>query len=107
MRTAHSRPTLPVMTVVASALADTWGMHDTGTGWWVVMLVSMLAFGAVVAFGAVWLFRQPSARSEPSSTTSETPREILDRRVATGEITPAEYQHRRSLIEDKADRSAD
>jgi putative membrane protein len=90
------------MSTVASVLADTWSMHDQGSGWWAIMIVSMLAFWGLVAYGAVYLIRQTSNRDgNASPQPTETPREILDRRLAAGEITPNEYQQRRSLLDDR------
>ena len=76
-------------------IADAWNMHgDGGTGGWVLMVLAMLLFwGAVVAL-VVWLVR---GRASAADGTEE-PQRILDRRLASGEITPQEYEERRQIL---------
>ena len=74
--------------------ADTWGMHDVGTGWWLLMMVGMIVFWGAVIWGIVWLLR-----SRPDGDRRESAREVLDRRLANGEISDDEYQQKRALLE--------
>lgn len=76
-------------------IADAWDMHgDVGTGWWILMVLAMLLFwGALVAL-VVWLVRGGAS----GSSAAEDPLGILDRRLASGEITPDEYEERRRII---------
>jgi putative membrane protein len=75
-------------------IADAWNMHgDVGTGGWILMVLAMLLFwGALVAL-FVWL-----VRGGVSGSAVEEPQGILDRRLASGEITPDEYEERRRII---------
>jgi putative membrane protein len=66
------------------------GMH--GLGW----LVWLVLLGALV-----WLLLNRSAgRAGPKHELHrETPHEILRRRLAGGEIPPAEYEERKALLD--------
>ena len=77
-------------------IADTWSMHgDIGTGWWIVMVLGMVAFwGAVIVVGA-WLLRSASDRGPARSAS---PRDILERRFAEGAISADEYRERRGIL---------
>lgn len=57
----------------------------------------MVAFWAAVIWFAVW-----ASRSTSRSHTSPTAMEILERRLAAGEIDPQEFEQRRHLIESGA-----
>ena len=76
-------------------LADSWGMHDGG-GWWIVMMPLMLLFWVAVVLGIVWLVRGGFDGSQGGRR--ETPTEILDRRFAEGAISAEEYRERRRVI---------
>ncbi len=82
--------------LAALVVADTWDMHDWGGGTWVVMMVGMLLFWALVILGVVWIVRELG--SSRSARDDERPSDILDQRLARGEISPEEYaQARRAL----------
>jgi putative membrane protein len=60
------------------------------------LLITLLLLGGVIV-GGVWLarmaFHSSSRQTSPSHREpSQNPREILDRRYASGEITSEEYQ---------------
>lgn len=76
------------------------GWYDTDPGWagWLMMTLGMAGFWALVVGVVVAVLR--SARSEgpgPGSRPRD-PRELLDERLARGEIDAADYQVRRDLI---------
>ena len=76
-----------------------WYMHGAGWGWWILMSVGMIAFWAAVIYLVVWLIRgaapwRPQEPSEPAA-----PLEILQRRLASGELTVAEYEDLRRALE--------
>jgi uncharacterized membrane protein len=75
---------------MTTVIADYWGWQrgDMGFGWWLVMFFINVAFWAAVIYGIVWLVRGGLHRS----TRGETPEAILDRRLASGEITVDEYE---------------
>lgn len=62
-----------------------WGMHWAGWFFWIV------GIGALV-----YLVARLSDRSTDTSRT--TPREILDRRYAAGEISSEEYEERKAKL---------
>ncbi len=74
------------------------GWYHDGVGWggWLVMVVSMLAFWALVVFAVVALFRARDER-EPS-TKGRDPLAILDERFARGEIDESEYRARAEVL---------
>ena len=91
------------MTAIASAtsvLADTnFGhMGNWGAGWWILMMIGMVVFWGLVILGIVWVVRELSGRHHASGSTGGGPLEILDRRLAAGEISPEDYQERRRIL---------
>jgi len=81
-------------------LADGWGMHGGGAGWWIVGVPFML----LMMGGMMWMMMRgmggassQSPRSE-SSGTKESPLEILERRFAEGALSVEDYQARREVL---------
>ena len=68
-----------------------WQMHDMGTGWWILMTAGWIVLWAFVLWALVGVLRM-RGRDE------RTPREILDRRLAEGEITVEEYERLRDAM---------
>ena len=66
------------------------GMHGL---WWLFWLVLL----GVLVFGG-W-GRSGGRRNRSRETPRDTPHELLHRRLAGGEITPAEYEERKSLLD--------
>jgi len=83
-------------------LADTFGIHhgDMGAGWWVLMVLGMLIFWGAVAFLVVWLVRGGVSQITPQA---ESATDILDRRLASGELSVQEYRERRAILEGTSD----
>lgn len=83
-----------------------WGSGGTW-GWdgWAAMGVMMLVLTAAVVVASVALVVW-ATRSSTSHRTYETPRSVLDRRLAAGEINDEEYAAARRLIEDRPITSA-
>lgn len=77
-------------------LADSFDWHDgdVGVGWWIVMMLGMVIFWGLLIAGVVWLLRG-AGQSKPAP---ESPLEILQRRLAQGEISIEEYEERRAAI---------
>lgn len=70
-----------------------WWWHDGwGFGGWILMTVGMLAFWGFVAWMAVAAARALSPRE------SQGPEEILDARLASGEIDIEEYERRKDVL---------
>jgi putative membrane protein len=73
-------------------------MHGIGWGWWLLMSVGMLAFWALVVYGILWLVRGGSL-VDPREASQESPKAILRRRLARGEISVEEYERLLKAIE--------
>jgi putative membrane protein len=71
-------------------------MGDWGAGWWILMALMMVAFWGLAIAGVVWLVR--TLASERHGHDRESPLEVLDHRLASGEITPEEYRERRATL---------
>lgn len=91
------------LTTAFLPLADGFdGHHDWGGGWWIVMVVGMVAFWALVIGGVVWLVRELSHRRPRRTGEGSAALEILDRRFAEGAISLEEYtERRRALLDDR------
>lgn len=75
--------------------------HDIGWGWEFLMILGMVVFAGLVALGVVWLVRTSAPASAPPSPTdpsTESAIEILDRRLANGELSVEDYHERREAI---------
>jgi putative membrane protein len=74
------------------------GFHSMGAGGWVLMALFWVALLALV----VWvLARLLPARADDhpgKDETSDTPREVLDRRLASGEIDVQTYEQLREKL---------
>lgn len=84
-------------------VADRWGMHDggIGVGWLIVMVPMML----LMMGGMMWMMRAMGGGSPPGSSApgdraavTESPVEVLKRRLAEGEISIEEYRARRAEL---------
>lgn len=76
-----------------------WGDHmDWGGGWWVVMVIGMVIFWALVVVGIVWLVREASGHRGFGVRRGHDPLELLDRRLAEGTISPDDYRERRAIL---------
>lgn len=84
------------------------GLFAQGTGWrhmngwdggwmWLWGTLMMLTWVAIIV-AAVWLLLR-SGRGGRRTQGSERAREILDERLASGEITPEEYRERRDMLQ--------
>jgi putative membrane protein len=71
-------------------------MGDWGAGWWILMAFMMVAFWGLVIVGIVWLIR--ALMAERHGHGGASPIELLDRRLARGEISPEEYRERRAIL---------
>ena len=80
--------------------ADDWGHMDLDDGWWVVMMIGMILFWGLVVLGVVWLVREltQQQRHGASGGAGNRAQEILDRRLAEGEISVDEYEQRRRTL---------
>ena len=72
-------------------------MDNWGAGWWILMMVMMVVFWGLVILGVVWLVRSLGTGHHHHHGTNAI--EVLDSRLAHGEISPDEYRERRSVLE--------
>jgi putative membrane protein len=75
-----------------------WHMHDVGWGWWFVMSIGWVAFWGLFIYAVAMLVRGPE-RPEASPPAQEEPERILQRRLASGEISVEEYQELRDALD--------
>lgn len=77
-----------------------WGWNGwggSGAGW--LMVGSMMIFWIAVIGIGIWLVMRLTDRGSTDSRPTETPRSILDRRFANGEINVEQYAEARRLLE--------
>lgn len=76
-----------------------YGDHMDGGGWrWGMFAVMVLIALAVIAL-VVWLVRTTRTPPPAPGPSAQTPMEILDRRLASGEITPEDYRQRAEILD--------
>ena len=86
-----------MLVTALSTLAEVdWHHGDIGTGWWIVMMLVMVAFWVAVIAGIVWLVRTAAGGATPRRASA---RERLDERLANGEIEVEEYQARLAALD--------
>lgn len=75
-----------------------WG-HDMGWAGWLVMWLMMLVFWGLLVAGGFWLVRSIRSDRGGAPTAPPSARQILDERLARGELTEEEYLRRRDLLQ--------
>ncbi len=70
--------------------------HGMSPAWWLLMSLLWVALVVVIVWAAVRLFPGRSERS--GSAVEERPEDILDRRLARGEIDPDTYERLRATL---------
>ncbi len=69
-----------------------FGAHE-GMGWWMVFGgMGMLIFWAIVIWLVVWGVTRVSNGSEEHRAQGQSPLDIVERRLARGEITRDEFE---------------
>jgi uncharacterized membrane protein len=66
------------------------------SGGWVLSILGMMIMLALVAALVAWIAREVGGRRRPLAATSG--REIIDRRLASGEIKADEYEQLRKTL---------
>ena len=81
-----------------------WNGHMSAAGW-ILSVVWTLIILALVVAGIVWLVSalgNRENRAAASQTSDASAREILDRRLASGELTVEQHEQLRETIDDPA-----
>jgi putative membrane protein len=82
------------------------GWYNNGWGWGsgFGMLLMLLVWGGLIALGiwAVSRLTRGSGGGQQGQPTLETPRQILDRRFAAGELTAEQYAEARRVLEGRS-----
>ena len=88
-----------MIAIATSLLADVdWDGHmDMDGGWWIVMMLGMVLFWALVIVGVVWVVRE-LGRSQRHDRAEPDALAVLDRRLAEGAISTEEYMERRDVL---------
>ena len=71
------------------------GPHDFNGGWWIVMMIGMVLFWALVVVAVVWAVR---GGGQGQAHHQSTPQEVLERRLAEGGISVEEYEERLRIL---------
>jgi putative membrane protein len=75
-----------------------WGNH-MGAGGWIFSILASFVFLALIAALIYWLLSAATSGGSPARGDSrESPKEILDRRLASGELTVEQYQQLRDPL---------
>lgn len=78
-------------------------MGGYGTDGWSAWILFMGIFWVVLIVAVVWAAVRLSRRAdEPTRGALESPRQILDRRYAAGEIDEAQYARTRRVLEGRS-----
>ena len=83
-----------------------WGDH-MGTGGWIFSILGTLIILGLVVGLIYWAVTASGQRGNTATATEETPREILDRRLASGEITVDQYAQLREALSDAPSTTSD
>lgn len=78
-----------------------WSSESWGSWIWMsaMMLVSAAVVIGLTVWVAVWATRSTTTRNTTARKSFETPRAVLDRRLAAGEIDTDEYTQARLLLD--------
>lgn len=89
-----------LLTIAQYRMDDGYDHHDVGGWHWGMAVLIVLVVAALVVL-VVWLVRSTSAHQHAApagAPVPETPQQILDRRLAEGDITPDEYRERSDIL---------
>ncbi|MDP3972898.1 MAG: hypothetical protein Q8P61_08330 [Candidatus Nanopelagicales bacterium] len=67
-------------------------MYGYGNGWWMALMpFAWIVLIGLIVWAAIMLSKRPGEGSAGAAQPRETPREMLDRRLASGEIDLETY----------------
>ena len=76
------------------------GMHDSGAGWFMVILMLVLVVAVVVAVVALMRGTVQTAGHTAAAPRVPDPRAILQERLARGDIDEADFRARMRALDD-------
>jgi len=76
-------------------------MGDWSAGEWLLMGAGMLLFWALLIGGVIWLV---TSLGRGGAVQRMSAREVLERRLAEGEISVEEFRERRGALDSESDR---
>lgn len=74
-----------------------WGNHMSAGGW-IFSVLATLIFLALIGALIYWLLSATTSAGSFRGDSRESAKEILDRRLASGELTIAQYQQLRDTL---------
>jgi putative membrane protein len=74
-----------------------WNGHMSGGGWFFSILTVIIVV-AIVGAVIVWIAREFSRESGPRASSDDASKDILDRRLASGEIDAEQYEQLRATL---------
>jgi putative membrane protein len=74
-----------------------WGDHMS-TGGWIFSILATLIFLALIGALIFWLLSATTSGGSLRGDSRESPKEVLDRRLASGELTIEQYQQLRDAL---------
>jgi putative membrane protein len=78
------------------------GFHSMGAGGWVLMALFWVAFVALIVWLVARLFPRGADDGRDLRERSNRPREILDRRLAAGELDVETYEELREQLDPRS-----
>jgi putative membrane protein len=72
--------------------------NGNGGGWGAGMVIMVVFVAALIAL-AVWAVVRLSRRTDEPARSVESPRQILDRRFASGELDETQYAQARRVLD--------
>jgi putative membrane protein len=83
-----------------------WGNHMS-TGGWIFSILGTLIILALIVAAIVWIVSAAGNRGGGRAAPAVSAREILDQRLASGEIAPEQYDQLREKLDATAAKSSD
>ena len=78
-------------------MMDGW-YDEMGAGWWILMVIFWVGLIAAIVWAGARLFARPGGLVDRFDGAGERPEEILDRRLARGEIDAETYEALREKL---------
>lgn len=88
-----------IATVAFQLAQSRWDNHmGWDGGWWIVMGLGMILVTGLIILGAYLIVRELTGQGIGRRSNETDAMAVLDRRLASGEISPEEYRERRAVL---------